>query len=251
MQRFLIILSASFLLLGCKSALVGLDYASTSIGTHNGGKFEVGKVFKWIPDREFTLDQATVVADKRVDANPDTKDRATSVRGWVTQASFDASSDQVASIELNATRNTVIEYEDYTIHESDDTRGAMAEYINANPQAVAMNWGLENAIASIEDDAIADIYYVTVFKTITTSCTSLAAGSEAGGETSVSVPGLNGDVSVSFENIRELLCEGTQRCFFDVRIYEAYKNNDGNYDFKQTARRTKREFFADLRVGLN
>ena len=235
---------------GCeKSATISLNYATTGIGVHNAAKYDVGKVFVWQPVNNLVRDLADVDAkasgytETPVQATTDT---AREVRGFVTSNSFQATKAQRASLELKASSATSIAYSNYRIMTSDDTRGAMAAYINARPEAVAVDWALDEAIGN------GGTYYVTVFKTIETETASLEVGRELSGSASVNVPSVDGDVKISLSDKSEIQCNGRQRCFFDVRIYQPYKNNAGNYDFRRPLDRQidRRAFVEDLRASI-
>lgn len=235
---------------GCeKSATISLNYATTGIGVHNAAKYDVGKVFVWQPANNLVRDLADV--DARASGYSETPvlattDTAREVRGFVTSNNFQATPAQRASLELKASNATNIKYSNYRIMTSDDTRGAMAAYINARPEAVAADWALDDAIAS------GDTYYVTVFKTIETETASLEVGRELSGSASVDVPSVEGDVKISLSDTSEIQCNGRQRCFFDVRIYQPYKNSAGNYDFRRPLNKgiDRRAFVEDLRDSI-
>ena len=235
---------------GCApQATVSMEYATSGIGTHNAAKYTVGRVLRWVPGQP-PIDLAQVAATpKDIYVAKDSRDSSSNASGFVVAANFKATAQQRAAIEAKSESNVTLQYENLRIEESNNSRGEMAAYLNAGGPPVAIDWGLEDAIASHAPDAqTAPVYYVMVYRTVETDSANLSVTGNSG--LSVKIADLQQPVHVTFSDTAAIDCQGRQKCFFDIRIYEPYKNTAGNYDFK-TASVAKRAFLSDLAAGLN
>lgn len=235
---------------GCApQATVSMEYATSGIGTHNAAKYTVGRVLRWVPGQP-PIDLAQVAATpKDIYVAKDSRDSSSNASGFVVAANFKATAQQRAAIEAKSESNVKLQYENLRIEESNNSRGEMAAYLNAGGPPVAIDWGLEDAIASHAPDAqTAPVYYVMVYRTVETDSANLSVTGNSA--LSVKIADLQQPVHVTFSDTAAIDCQGRQKCFFDIRIYEPYKNTAGNYDFK-TASVAKREFLSDLAAGLN
>ena len=235
---------------GCApQATVSMEYATSGIGTHNAAKYTVGRVLRWVPGQP-PIDLAQVAATpKDIYVAKDSRDSSSNANGFVVATNFKATAQQRAAIEAKSESNVTLQYENLRIEESNNSLGEMAAYLNAGGPPVAIDWGLEDAIASHAPDAqTAPVYYVMVYRTVETDSANLSVTGNSG--LSVKISDLRQPVRVSFSDTAAIDCQGRQKCFFDIRIYQPYKNTVGNYDFK-TASVAKREFLSDLATGLN
>lgn len=174
---------------------------------------------------------------------------ATNVTGTVTRLSFAASDEVKALIEAKAASSSVMEYTDATTTEINDTRGAIAAYLNGSPEGVAEDWGLQAAIAAHaagEAGAACDVVVFKTIETIETSSTTLNVGGESGTTASLTVPVAEGEVTVRFDASALADCRGRQNCLFGLRIYEPNINAAGRYDFRGRGDLTD-TFLRDLR----
>ncbi len=228
-------------------AALSLSYAKTGAGVYNDARYGLGKVFRWNPGQE-PVDLAIVPvpqASLSVTSVPVGKSTASSVTGTVVSLNVTATDAVKAQIAASASTRTAIEYTSPTTRDSSDTRGAMADFIDASPPEVAADWDLDGAIAANADGASGP-YYVIVFKTVETDSTTLKVDGTSGTELSVGVPGFSADVKVTFDSALLAECTGRQACLFDVRIYRPVINAGGRYDFL-TQSGLRDAFLADLR----
>ncbi len=235
---------------GCApQATVSMEYETSGIGTHNAAKYTVGRVLRWVAGQP-PIDLAQVAATpKDIYVAKDSRDSSSNASGFVVAANFKATAQQRAAIEAKSESNVTLQYENLRIEESNNSRGEMAAYLNAGGPPVAIDWGLEDAIASHAPDAqTAPVYYVMVYRTVETDSANLSVTGNSA--LSVKIADLQQPVHMTFSDTAAIDCQGRQKCFFDIRIYEPYKNTAGNYDFK-TASVAKREFLSDLAAGLN
>lgn len=222
-------------------------YASMDAGFHNNARDPVGKVFRWVPGSA-PIDLATVPIprDSLIERpSADTVSLASQVRGTLVGPSFAATPDQKAAIEAGASSKTRMEYTNATTREGNDTRGAMAAYIQQSPDEVAEDWVLRDAVAAHAAGSPEAPYFVIVFEAIETSSTRLTVDQTAATAATVEVPGISGAIRLTFETQALAQCTGRQDCLFDLRVYRPVRNAAGNRDFRIVEARAR--FVADLR----
>lgn len=243
-MRFILVVSLVAALGACeKSATISLDYAKTSAGVYNAANYEVGQIFLWSPETGTVADLTRVAADITLTNNSGASRRASDVRGFVVGTNFEATAGQIAEIEIAAGSGTSVNYSKFVVEYSGDTRGAMSAFINSG-QLDPEIWRLDEAITPGSG-----LYFVAISQTLLTEDAQVTTSATLQGGGKINVPSVDGGLNVSLADQSSISCEGQQRCFFEARVYEAFLNSRGNYDFKPATApgATLRAFTSDLR----